>query len=90
MGILDQALAALKTAGFRAEEAFPGQQFPAIRAAVAAVHIQEVDGPSQTVTLGVSMVGPGSAGGVSCETQAGKAAKALEGLGAECIQGPCR
>ena len=54
--ILELVLRRLRQAGFRADVAFPGQQFPQIQDTVATVHIEKVDRANLTVTMGVSVI----------------------------------
>ena len=88
MGVLEKVIQNLKTAGFRADLAFPGQQFPTIHSTVAAVHLGKVE--NNRVTVEVCIVGPGASGGGTCEAEALKATRALGQMGADCVQGPCR
>lgn len=88
--ILELVLGKLREAQFSADAAYPGQKFPEITHTVAAVHIARVDQAKQTVTVGVIVVSPASAGGTACEREALRAAEVLSSAGAECIQNGCR
>lgn len=88
MGTLELVLSALRQAGFPAELAYPGQKYPHITGAAAAVHLSKVDRDGMTVE--VYLVCPASMGGAVCEMEALKATKALRQAGAVCSQSGCR
>ena len=90
ISILELVLQKLRKAGFAADLAFPGQQFPAIRNTVAAVHLEQVDRTALTVTVGVNIVSPAAVGGAACELEALKATEVLRWANAECVQEGCR
>ena len=87
--ILELVLRRLRQAGFRADVAFPGQQFPQIQDTVATVHIEKVDRANLTVTMGVSVISPASVGGTACEVEALRATEILRWEGAVCVQNGC-
>ena len=90
ISILEMVLQQLRKANIKADLAFPGQQFPDITQTVAAVHLEKMDRPNLTVTVGVTLVGPASAGGTACELEALRAAEVLRQTGAKCVQNGCR
>ena len=89
VSILDKVLGELRSAGFVADVAYPGQKYPPIRETVAAVHIAQVDRANMTVTVEVTVISPGELGGTACETEALRATEVLRWAGAECIQQGC-
>ena len=89
ISILDLVLRKLRGAGFTADVAYPGQKFPAISDAVAAVHIEKVDRANMTVTVEVNIICPAAQGGTTCEVEALRATEALRWAGAVCVQNGC-
>lgn len=89
ISILEKVLQRLRQADFKATVAFPGQKFPQITEPVAAVHIEQVDRASMTVTLEISIICPASYGGTACEVEALRATEVLQWDGAICIQNGC-
>ena len=87
--ILELVLQRLREEGFSADIAYPGQKFPQITEAVAAVHIEQVDRANLTVTLEVSIVCPAAMGGTACEVEALRATEVLRWAGAVCVQRGC-
>ena len=87
--ILELVLQRLRQAGFTADAAFPGQKFPRLEGAVAAVHIETVDRANLTVTMEVSIICPASMGGTACEVEALRATEVLRWAGAVCVQNGC-
>lgn len=87
--ILELVLQRLREEGFSADIAYPGQKFPQITEAVAAVHIEQVDRANLTVTLEVSIVCPAAMGGTACEVEALRATEVLRWAGAICVQRGC-
>ena len=89
ISILEKVLQRLRQARFNATPAFPGQKYPQITEPVAAVHIEQVDRASMTVTLEVNIICPASYGGTACEVEALRATETLQWDGAVCIQNGC-
>lgn len=89
LSILDMVLLRLRSLGFRADAAFPGQNCPVITEPVAAVHIDEVDSANQTVTVKVNILCPAELGGVQCELDALQVTQMLSQSGAACVQSGC-
>ena len=89
ISILELVLRQLRSAGFKADAAFPGQKYPQIKEPVAAVHIEKVDQANLTVTLEVSIICPAAYGGTACEVEALRATQVLQWDGAVCIQNGC-
>jgi hypothetical protein len=79
----------LREDGFTADIAFPGQKFPQISDAVAAVHIEKVDRANLEVTVEISIICPASMGGTACEMKALRATEVLRWSGAVCVQNGC-
>lgn len=90
ISILELVLQKLRQADFPADVAYPGQKFPQISQAVAAVHIAKVDRAGQEVTVEVNIVSPAEQGGTACELAALRATEALREAGAVCIQSGCK
>ena len=89
LSILDFVLRRLRSAGFQASAAYPGQKYPRITEPVAAVHIEKVDRMAKTVTLEISVICPESFGGTACEVEALRVADVLHEDTATCIQNGC-
>ena len=89
MGLLEQTIDALKAAGLRAEESYPGRPMPHLTDVAAAVSVREVDLREKTVTLAVTVMAPFRMGGAACRAPAATAAQVLEELGGVWLQGPC-
>ena len=87
--ILELVLRRLREDGFAADVAFPGQKFPQISDAVAAVHIEKVDRANMEVTVEISIICPASMGGTACEVKALRATEVLRLAGAICVQNGC-
>lgn len=87
--ILELVLRRLREDGFTADIAFPGQMFPQINDAVAAVHIEKVDRANLEVTVEISIICPASMGGTACEVRALRATEVLRWAGAVCVQNGC-
>ena len=87
--ILELVLRRLREDGFTADVAFPGQMFPQISDAVAAVHIEKVDRANLEVTVEISIICPASMGGTACEVKALRATEVLRWSGAVCVQNGC-
>lgn len=87
--ILELVLRRLREEGFSADIAYPGQKFPRISEAVAAVHIERVDRANMTVTMEISIVCPAAMGGTACEVEALRATEVLRWSGAVCVQNGC-
>ena len=87
--ILELVLRRLREDGFTADIAFPGQKFPQIDDAVAAVHIERVDRANLEVTVEISIICPASMGGTACEVKALRATEVLRWSGAVCVQNGC-
>ena len=79
----------LREDGFTADIAFPGQKFPQINDAVAAVHIEKVDRANLEVTVEINIICPASMGGTACEVKALRATEVLRWAGAVCVQQGC-
>ena len=90
ISILELVLQMLRDVGFDASVAYPGQKYPVVSGAVAAVHIEKVDRADMTVTLEVNIICPAAMGGTQCEIEALKATERLRWLGAQCVQNGCR
>lgn len=89
ISILELVLGELRTGGFTADVAYPGQKYPPITDTVAAVHIAEVDRANMTVTVEVTVISPAALGGTACETAALRATEILRWAGGNCIQKGC-
>ena len=89
ISILELVLRALREENFIADVSFPGQKYPHIQEAVAAVHIEKVDRANLTVTVEVNIICPAALGGVHCEVEALRATEVLRWAGATCIQNGC-
>lgn len=87
--ILELVLRRLREDGFTADIAFPGQKFPQISDAVAAVHIEKVDRANLEVTVEISIICPATMGGTVCEMKALRATEVLRWAGAVCVQNGC-
>ena len=87
--ILELVLRRLREAGFTADIAYPGQKYPQITDAVAAVHIEKVDRAELTVTIEVNIICPAEMGGTVCEVEALRATEILRLAGAVCVQNGC-
>ena len=87
--ILELVLRRLREDGFTADIAFPGQMFPQINDAVAAVHIEKEDRANLEVTVEISIICPASMGGTVCEVKALRATEVLRWAGAVCVQNGC-
>ena len=87
--ILELVLQTLRSGGFRADVAYPGQKHPVIAESVAAVHILKTDSAQRTVTAEVFIVCKAALGGTRCETDAVEAAQLLSDTGAECVLEGC-
>jgi hypothetical protein len=87
--ILELVLRRLREDGFTADIAFPGQKFPQINDAVAAVHIEKVDRANLEVTVEINIICPAAMGGTVCEVKALRATEVLRWSGAVCIQQGC-
>lgn len=89
ISILELVLRLLREAGFTADVAYPGQKFPTVTEAVAAVHIEKVDRANMAVTVEVNIICPASLGGTACEVEALRATEYLRWSGAVCVQNGC-
>lgn len=89
ISILEQVLQRLRSEGFQANVAYPGQKYPQITKTVAAVHIEKVDRANMAVTLEVNIISPASLGGTACELEALRATEVLQWDGAVCVQNGC-
>lgn len=87
--ILELVLRRLREDGFTADIAYPGQKFPQISDAVAAVHIEKVDRANLEVTVEISIICPAFMGGTACEMKALRATEVLRWAGAVCVQNGC-
>lgn len=90
LSILELVLSRLREAGFRAEEAYPGQKHPPITTPVAAVHILKLDRSKRAVTVEISILCPAALGGTECEKEALGAVEALHEAGGACVQSGCQ
>lgn len=80
-------IAALQSAGFRAERGYPGKGMPYPDAPVVAVSLQERS-PERFI-LAVRIYCTVEQGGILCEDRAMDMVPVLEGLGAVCTLGEC-
>lgn len=87
--ILEQVLHQLRSAGFQAALAYPGQRVPEFGETVAAVHIRKADPVQASMTLEVTIIAPEATGGTACELEALRAMEALCQTGAVCTQHGC-
>lgn len=87
--MLNTVLDQLRSAGFRAEPAYPGRRIPEIDGIVAAVHIRKADPIQATLTVEVTVIAPEAEGGTACELEALGAMEALCLGGAVCTQSGC-
>lgn len=94
MGNVTSVITALKTAGIRAEAAFPGRRMPQINQPVAAVMLESVDYTNSITVIRATVYSPRTQGGSACETAAGIVGKTLgamtvSGMDTLCKQGNC-
>lgn len=87
--MLNEVLDQLRSAGFRADLAYPGGRIPEIDEIVAAVHIRKADPSQATLTVEVTIIAPEAVGGTACELEALGAMEALCRGGAVCTQNGC-
>lgn len=87
--ILERVLGELRSAGFRADLAYPGRIIPQVTETVAAVHIGKADPLRSVMTLEVTIISPEKLGGTACELQALRAMEALSRIGGVCSQQGC-
>ena len=80
-------IAALQSAGFRAERGYPGKGMPYPDAPVVAVSLQEQT--RERFTLAVRIYCAAPQGGIFCEDRAMDMVPVLENLGADCTVGAC-
>ena len=78
-------IAALQSAGFRAERGYPGKGMPYPDAPVVAVSLQEQT--RERFTLAVRIYCAVPQGGIFCEDRAMDMVPVLENLGADCTVG---
>ena len=68
--IVNQVIAALRDAGIRADEAYPGGRIPALTGPVAAVRLGKVDRSVRSTNVQIVIRSPAAAGGRLCEAAA--------------------
>lgn len=88
--IVTQVIEALKNAGIRADEAYPGGRIPALTGAVAAVRLGRIDRSVRTTAVQVVIMSPASGGGGLCEETAILALQTLQAMDGTCIKEVCR
>lgn len=88
--IVSQVIGALRGAGIRADEAYPGRRIPALTGAVAAVRLGKVDRSVRRTAVQVIVMSPAADGGSACEKAALRAVEALQNMGGTCVKEVCR
>lgn len=88
--IVNQVIEQLRTAGIRADEAYPGGRIPALTGAVAAVRLGKIDRSVRTTAVQVVVMSPATSGGSQCETTALHAIQVLQEMGATCTKDVCK
>ena len=87
IAILEQVIATLSDAGFRARRAYPGAAMPSITQVVATVQLSAFDINKQETVLGVKLVCPQSLGAQAVEDAAVTVAEAMKNIGLGCVVG---
>lgn len=87
--IVETVVAALKAAGIRADQAYPGQKMPVPAGVIAAVGLQLCDRAKKLECVKVSVYAPAAMGGAECEKAGGQVCDVLQELGADCVQSAC-
>lgn len=85
--IIEQAISALKEAGFKTQRAYPGRKMAAITNVVAAVQMAQMDISGKKTELEILMLCPQDLGAEACEDGAITAAQALQTAGFHCKVG---
>ena len=80
----------LRSAGIRADEAYPGRRIPALTGPVAAVRLGKVDRSQRRTTVQVIVMCPSEEGGGACESMALRAIGVLENMDGVCVKGLCQ
>lgn len=88
--IVGNVIDALRSAGIRSDEAYPGGRIPALTGAVAAVQLGKVDRSVRTTQVIVTVMSPAAAGGSICEMTALRAMDTLQDIGGTCVKNVCR
>ena len=88
--IVSQVIEGLRTAGIRADEAYPGRRIPALTGPVAAVRLGKIDRSVRTTAVEVVIMSPASGGGILCENTALRAVEALQNMGGTCVKDVCK
>ncbi len=85
--MIEQVIAALSDAGFRARRAYPGTEMPRITQVVATVQLAAMDINKQETVLEVKLICPQSLGAQAVEDAAVTAAAAMKNIGLGCVVG---
>ena len=88
--IVSQVMDALREAGIRSDEAYPGRRIPALTGPVAAVRLGKVDRSVRRTAVQVVIMSPAAEGGSVCEAAALRAVAALQTMGGTCVKDVCR
>ena len=88
--IVNQVIAALRDAGIRADEAYPGGRIPALTGPVAAVRLGKVDRSVRSTNVQIVIMSPAAAGGSLCEAAALRAVDSMQAMGGTCIKDICQ
>lgn len=87
--IVTLAIEKLRSEGFRAAEAWPGQKLPALADIAVAVDLEKVDLREKTAQLMISVLAPSSMGAQACQKAALTVGQVLQADGADCTQESC-
>ena len=88
--IVTLVIEALRGAGIRSDEAYPGRRIPALTGAVAAVRLGKMDRSVRTTAVQVVVMSPAKSGGSVCETNALRAVRVLQNMGGTCVKSICK
>ena len=88
--IVENVIEALRSAGIRSDEGYPGSRIPALTDPVAAVQLGKVDRSVRTTVVQVVVMSPAKHGGALCEKTALRAVNALQNMNATCVKDICR
>ena len=88
--IVNQVIGALRDAGIRADEAYPGGRIPALTGPVAAVRLGKVDRSVRSTNVQIVIMSPAKDGGSLCEATALRAVDSLQAMGGTCVKDICK
>ena len=88
--IVNQVIGALRDAGIRADEAYPGGRIPALTGPVAAVRLGKVDRSVRSTNVQIVIMSPAKDGGSLCEATALQAVDSLQAIGGTCVKDICK